>query len=71
LLVFDGNFELFLELLLASDVMKRSLSMKQLVDHQPEGPDISFGAIGVADISLGRHIERRANIHILEGLSKL
>jgi hypothetical protein len=37
-------------------VCKRSLTVEQLVDEHPEGPDICFWAVDVVDEALRGHI---------------
>lgn len=45
--------------------------MEQLVDKHSEGPDISFGAVNVVNEAFRRHVDRRADVYILEFLSAL
>ena len=40
--------------------------MQKFINHNTEGPNISFGTVDVFDKSLRRHINRRANVDIFE-----
>lgn len=45
--------------------------MQHLVDDQSECPNVSFRTVNIVNITLGRHVERRANIDIFELLSNI
>ena len=49
----------------------RRLPMQQLVHQHSESPNVSFRTIKVVDQPLGRHVDRRTNVYILETLSKI
>ena len=44
--------------------------MVKFVDHDSKGPNICFGTIDVIEEALGRHVEGRPDVHILEIMTK-
>jgi len=44
--------------------------MQKFVDEHPECPNVSFRAIDVMNEALGRHVNRRADVDVLELFSK-
>ena len=45
--------------------------MKELINENSKGPNISLGAVYIMDKSLGRHVNRRTYVDIFEFLSVL
>lgn len=45
---------------------ERCLAVQQLVNQHSKGPNICLWAIDILDESLGRHVDRRSNVDVLE-----
>ena len=62
----DGGEDANLEVLLGEAAGEGSPVVREFVDHDPEGPDVRLGAIGVVEEALGGHVEGGADVEILE-----
>ncbi len=40
--------------------------MKKFIDNNSKGPDVSFRAVNVVDVSLGRHVNRRSDAYVVK-----
>lgn len=66
----DRNGKALLQFSFGFAVWERSLAMQKFVDEHPECPNVSFRAIDVMNEALGRHVNRRADVDVLELFSK-
>lgn len=69
LLIPDVFANVGLELLVVLAIQQRLLAVQHLEDKHPEGPDIGLRTIQVLHVALRRHVERRADAKIVEGLT--
>lgn len=66
LLIPDVPADAGLELLVVLAVQQRLLAVQHLVDEHPERPNVGLRAVLVLHVSLGRHVERRADAEVAE-----
>jgi hypothetical protein len=58
--------DIHFELIFGFTLVKRGLTMQKLINHDTEGPNISFRTVDVFDKSLWRHVNGRADVDIFE-----
>ena len=62
----DGKGKVLLEFLLGPAGRKGCLAVQKFVDEDAKSPDVGFRSVDVVDEPLGRHVDRRADVNILE-----
>lgn len=62
----QGHHYTCAQILFGLAVTERGVAVVKFINHDSEGPNISFGTVHVVQDAFGRHVEGRTNIQISE-----